>query len=333
MTSIDAQRVAEVLAGRIEGRVEIGHPLAMLTTYRLGGPAAVYVEPATAEDVVELARAVGELRGQGIGVPVLSIGRGSNLVVSDRGWDGIALRLGGDGFSWIKSVPENPEALSTGAGTSLPLLANWSARRGLAGVEFLIAIPGSVGGAVRMNAGAHGREFRDCLDSAQILNLRTLELAERRVDQLDYSYRASNLTEDDVVLRAELHLEHQEHEVVRARMESYREHRAATQPGALQNAGSVFKNPPGDYAGRLVEAAGLKGFSVGGAAVSQLHANFFVASGGARAQDVYNLVHEVRRRVMERFGVKLVPEIRFAGAFDAHPDNGRSDIEHRRAAG
>ena len=333
MSSIDAPRIADFLAGRVACRVEAGHPLAMLTTYRLGGPAAVYVEPTSPQDVIALGRALEDLRGEGIRVPVLSIGRGSNLVVSDAGWDGLALRLGGEGFSWIEALPDNADGLLAGAGTALPLIANWAARRGLAGVEFLIAIPGSVGGAVRMNAGAHGREIADCLHTAQIVNLQTLGLTDRRVGGLGYAYRTSNLTEDDVVLRAELHLAREDPEAVRARMESYREHRAATQPGALQNAGSVFKNPPGDYAGRLVEAAGLKGFRVGGAAVSQLHANFFVASGGARAQDVYDLVHEVRRRVHEAFGVELVPEIRFAGTFDARPDNGRSDIDHRRAAG
>lgn len=333
MSTFDAPRVAALLADRLAGRVDVGHPLAMLTTYRLGGPAAVYVEPTGPEDVITLGHAIEDLRGEGIRIPVLSIGRGSNLVVSDEGWSGVALRLGGEGFSWVEALPNNTNGLTAGAGTPLPLLANWAARRGLAGVEFLIAIPGSVGGAVRMNAGAHGREIVDCLRTAQILNIQTLELVERRVEALGYAYRTSNLTEDDVVMRAELHLEHEDPEVVKARMEGYRQHRAATQPGALQNAGSVFKNPPGDYAGRLVEAAGLKGFRVGGAAVSELHANFFVASAGARAQDVFNLVHEVRRRVMETFGVELVPEIRFVGAFDARPDDGRSDIDHRRAAG
>jgi UDP-N-acetylmuramate dehydrogenase len=333
VSSMDAPRVADFLAGRVKGRVETARPLAMLTTYRLGGPASVYAEPTDAEDIVALGRALNELRAEEVRIPVLSIGRGSNLVVSDDGWNGLVLRLGGEGFSWIESAPENGGALAAGAGTPLPLVANWAARRGFAGAEFLIAIPGSVGGAVRMNAGAHGREMADCLRTVQIFNLETLEVAERGAGELGYSYRTSNLTEDDVVLQAALNLEKQDLEVVRARMESYRQHRAATQPGALQNAGSVFKNPPGDHAGRLVEAAGLKGFKVGGARVSELHANFFVASAGARAQDVFDLVYEVRRRVLDAFGVELVPEIRFAGAFEARPDNGRSDLDDRRAAG
>src|SRR5918996_178419 len=117
MTTVDGLRVAQFLAGRVNGRVEVGHPLAMLTTYRLGGPAAVYVEPTDSADVLEFARALMDLRENGLGVPVLSIGRGSNLVVSDHGWDGVALRLGSDGFSWISAIPDNSEALSAGGGT------------------------------------------------------------------------------------------------------------------------------------------------------------------------------------------------------------------------
>ena len=330
MTSFDTARIGEFIAGRVAGRVEIEHSLAMLTTYRLGGPAAVFMEPSGPDDVIALGGALDELRSQGVHLPVLSIGRGSNLVVSDEGWDGLALRLGGEGFSWIE--PGTGAGLVAGAGTPLPLVANWAARRGLEGAEFLIAIPGSVGGAVRMNAGAHGREIGDCLTSAQVLNLPTLDVAERAIEELGYAYRTSNLTDDDVVLKAHLRLERTETSAVKERMEKYRQHRAATQPGALQNAGSVFQNPPGDFAGRLVEAAGLKGFRIGGAAVSELHANFFVASTGARAQDVYDLVHEVRRRVLDRFGVELTPEIRFAGPFDDRPNGtARDHLDNRRA--
>jgi len=333
VTADDAGRVAEVLADRLSGPVGVDRPLAMLTTYRVGGPAAVYVEPSGLDDVVSLGHALRQLRAEGLHVPVLSIGRGSNLVVSDSGWPGLVLRLAGDGFSRIESTEDGSAGLSAGAGTPLPLLANWAARRGLGGVEFMIAIPGSVGGAVRMNAGAHGREMVDCLTSALIFNLDSAELLERDVVSLGYAYRTSNLTEEDIVLKATLHLRHDDPDAVRARMEAYRRHRAETQPGALQNAGSVFKNPPGDHAGRLVDAAGLKGFRIGGAAVSDLHANFFVASAGARAQDVYDLVHEVRRRVEDAFGIELTPEIKFAGRFEVRPDNGISSIEHRRAAG
>jgi UDP-N-acetylmuramate dehydrogenase len=197
------------------------------------------------------------------------------------------------------------------------LLANWAARRGLKGMEFCVAIPGSVGGAVRMNAGAHGSDVSQRLVCARVFDVENATAQDRSASALELSYRKSNLTDGLVVLDALFELAPGERGEIRERMEAYRRHRAETQPGAAQNAGSVFKNPPGDSAGRLVDAAGLKGFGVGGVSVSTLHANFFVASPGARAQDVFDLVCAVRLRVADRFGVALEPEIRFAGAFRA----------------
>jgi UDP-N-acetylmuramate dehydrogenase len=182
-------------------------------------------------------------------------------------------------------------------------------------LEFAVSIPGSVGGAVRMNAGAHGGEISDSLASVTLFDLDDLEVRRPPVSALEFGYRRSNLTEKDLVLDATFDLDPGELSAIRAKMDGYRKHRSATQPGAVQNAGSVFKNPPGDSAGRLVEAAGLKGFRVGGASVSELHANFAMAGEEASAQDVYDLVQEVRRRVREASGVELEPEIRFVGSF------------------
>jgi len=252
---------------------------------------------------------------EGRELPVLVLGRGSNLVISDAGWPGMVLRLG-PAFSSISAPEDGAPGLVAGAATPMPQLANWSARRGLTGLEFAIAIPGSVGGAVRMNAGAHGRETAESLESALIFDLDTMSLDERKPSDLDYSYRHSNITANQVVLEASFQLSSEDPDVVRDRMEGYRKHRAETQPGAVQNAGSVFKNPPGDHAGRLVEAAGLKGFRVGGASVSELHANFFIADEGARGQDVYDLVNAVRAKVRDEFDIELTPEIRFVGHFD-----------------
>jgi UDP-N-acetylmuramate dehydrogenase len=307
-------RVEAELRRRTSGRVESDFALERFTTYRLGGPARIYFEPDSVEDVERFGEVVRAM-GNPDELPVLVLGRGSNLVISDRGWPGLVVRLGSS-FSWIRSPADDSPGLVAGAATPMPQLANWSARRGLAGLEFAIAIPGSVGGAVRMNAGAHGRETSESLESARIFDLEPMTLQERKPADLDYSYRHSNLNEGQLVLEAAFQLAVEDPEVVRDRMEGYRKHRAATQPGALQNAGSVFKNPPGDHAGRLVEAAGLKGFSVGGASVSELHANFFIAGDGSRAQDVYDLVHAVQRRVKERFDVELTPEIRFVGHFE-----------------
>ncbi|HEV2757062.1 MAG TPA: UDP-N-acetylmuramate dehydrogenase [Actinomycetota bacterium] len=306
---MDLDAVARAMEEALPGRVARDAPLAPLTTYRLGGPAAVLVEPSSADDVAAFA---GVLRGAG-DVPVLVLGRGSNTVVSDGGWPGIALHVG-SGLSWIEDGA-SPGGVRAGAGTTLPQLANWTARRCLAGLEYLVSIPGSVGGGVRMNAGAHGGEIADTLTSATVLDLGSLEMSTFAVEELEMSYRRSALGPRQIVIDALFSLEPAPRAAIRERMESYRRHRAATQPGAASNAGSVFKNPPGDHAGRLVEAAGLKGFSVGGARVSEMHANFFVAGDGARAQDVFDLVHTVRAKVKAAFGVELEPEVRFAGSF------------------
>jgi UDP-N-acetylmuramate dehydrogenase len=319
----ELEALGRLLDAEMTGTVRSDWPLARLTTYRLGGPAALYAEPAGPTDLEALCRVMSTLGAGADAVPVLALGRGSNLVVSDDGWPGLVIRLAPARFSWIEPLEERRETwpgdaqgLVAGGATSLPLLANWAARRALSGMEFFVAIPGSVGGAVRMNAGAHGRETADCLMGARLLDLDRLTVDSRANDVLGFAYRTSNLTERHLVFEAAFHLDPAAESEVRTRMESYRRHRAATQPGAVQNAGSVFKNPPGDHAGRLVDAAGLKGFRVGGVAVSDLHANFFVADPGARSQDVFDLVQEVRRRVRDRFGVELVPEIRFAGAFE-----------------
>lgn len=308
--ALSLQELAERLQEGMRGTAETDRPLGRYTTYRLGGPAELYVEPADVEDLSLIADAVSQMDGQ---VPILPLGRGSNLVISDHGLPGIVIRLG-SGFSWIRQGEDTGEAIA-GSATSLPQLANWAARRSLGGFEWAISIPGSVGGGVRMNAGAHGGEVSDVLTLVRIFDLRTCEFSDVPADDLALTYRRSRLSEDELVLEARFKFSPGDTTTIRERMEGYRAHRTATQPGALQNAGSVFKNPEGDSAGRLVEAAGLKGFAVRGARVSELHANFFIAGDGATAQDVFDLVHEVKRRVAESSGVDLEPEIRFVGRF------------------
>ena len=308
---MNPSRLARGLSDRVRGTVAVDYPLAGLTTYRVGGPAAVYFEPLDADDVDALLEVVAE-EGP---LDILVLGRGSNVVVSDRGFPGLVVHLGMS-FSWIRAVGDEPVMqLRAGAATPLPLVANWAARRGLAGLEFAIAIPGSVGGGVRMNAGAHGGEIADTIVEATVVDLRAGSSERLTAERLAMSYRHSGLDDDDLVLDASFRLVPDDEAAVRARMEGFRKHRAETQPAAVQNAGSTFKNPPGDSAGRLVEAAGLKGFRVRGASVSTLHANFFIADEGAPAQDVYDLVQEIRQRVRDRFGVELEPEVRFVGSF------------------
>jgi UDP-N-acetylmuramate dehydrogenase len=274
-------------------------PLGPLTTYRVGGPAAYFLE-ARNEDDLRAAR--------GLGLPVLVIGKGSNLLVADAGLPGLAVVLG-EGFA---DVAVDGTEVRAGGAVALPVLARRTAAAGLTGLEWAVGVPGSVGGAVRMNAGGHGSDMSRCVSRVRVVDLASEWEGDLTVEQLGYGYRRSALTAAQVVVEAHLSLrwgdpkrsEEQIAEIVRWR----REH----QPGG-QNAGSVFTNPPGDSAGRLVEAAGLKGLRVGSAHVSPKHANFVQADEGGSADDVLALVREVQRRVEERTGVRLEPELRLAG--------------------
>ena len=313
---MNLRQMGERLAAVSTGTVSFDRRLAPFTTYRLGGPAAILFEPASDTDLLNVTRAAREAALSPAELPLLVVGRGSNIVISDRGFEGLVIKMG-SAMSWIDGS-EDPGSgrVAAGAATSMPLLANWAARRSLAGLEFTVGIPGSVGGGVRMNAGAHGGSLSDTLTGAQVYTLGADEIVDRKAGALGLEYRHSALDAADVVVSASFELRADDTTAIRDRMERYRKHRADTQPGALQNAGSTFKNPPGDSAGRLVEAAGLKGHRVGGAQVSELHANFFIAAEGASAQDVFDLVHFVKRRVAERFGVELEPEVGFVGPFD-----------------
>ncbi len=310
--------IHDLLASSARGRVARDVRLAPMTTYKLGGPASVLFEPDDVDDLSLLAEVLGKVDAAG-DVPVFALGRGSNVVISDHGWKGVVVRMGD---AWNRIDEKGDASCVAGPATSLPVMANWAARRGLSGIEFGVAIPGSVGGAVRMNAGAHGGQMSDHLAYVRVFDVRASAVVEVTPAGLGLSYRHSNMTDHQIVLEAELLLQPDDAEAIRARMEDYRHHRAATQPGAHQNAGSTFKNPPGDSAGRLVEAAGLKGFRVGTAHVSELHANFFIAPEGASAQDVFDLVEEVGARVAEVAGVQLEPEVRFLGEFSTRAVGG-----------
>jgi UDP-N-acetylmuramate dehydrogenase len=314
-----AAEVAAALRAVVAGPVTTGVPLGLSTSFRLGGPAAVAVEAACEQDLVATARIAAEA-----GLPVLALGRGSNVLVSDGGFPGVVLRLG-KGFDWIRSggvrgAPAGP-GLEAGGATPLGRLANFAARRGLTGLEFAVAIPASVGGAVRMNAGAHGSSFDEVLDWVRLYRLGEAQPEELPAAALAMGYRSTSLGASDIVCAARLRLAEAPPEEIAGRMQRYREHRAATQPAEARNAGSMFRNPdpPGLPAGRLIEEAGLKGFRIGGAEVSARHANFFLARQGARAQDVYRLLAEVQARVLATAGVLLVPEIRLIGEFDGPP--------------
>jgi UDP-N-acetylmuramate dehydrogenase len=313
-----AVRLTAVLGRPVERDV----PFASLTTYGLGGPAAVLVRVRAEEDLAAVAGALPT------GIPFLCVGRGSNLLVADEGFAGVALLLDGPlAELTIVADPADPSRASVvaGGGVRLPVLARQAAAAGWSGVEFFAGIPGSVGGAVRMNAGGHGRETVEVLRRAWVVDLGAGErrVEERPVESLDLTYRHSNLGPAHAVVRAEFDVTARPTEECKAEIDEVVRWRRANQPGG-NNAGSVFTNPPGDSAGRLIDTSGLKGFRVGTAWVSERHANFFQAEpdGRGRAADVVALVLEVQRRVEAATGVRLIPELRrvaFAGQAGARP--------------
>jgi UDP-N-acetylmuramate dehydrogenase len=283
-----------------------GVPLHTLTTYKLGGPAALLVEP---EHIDNLEAIAGAFQDQPL--PVLVVGRGSNLVIADTGFPGIAIHLG-RGFGVIDVA----EQVTAGAAAALPQVARATTKEGRLGLEFMIGIPGSMGGAVRQNAGCFGQEIASVLVEARIFDLALGNLIQADNAFLDFSYRYSSVLPTHIVVDARFTTYAGRPEVGEARIREITRWRRLNQPGGTLNAGSVFKNPLGDTAGRIIDSLGLKGFRVGGAAVSEKHANFFVAMPGTRAVDVYLLVQEVARRVKEATGMVLEPEIQFAGDFE-----------------
>ncbi|MDQ1437578.1 MAG: UDP-N-acetylmuramate dehydrogenase [Acidimicrobiaceae bacterium] len=278
-------------------------PIGPLTTYRVGGPAAYLFH---AEDEADLRLARDALAGSGL--PVLVVGKGSNLLVADRGFPGLVVTLG-DGFGGIDLEGTRVRA---GAAVSLPVLARRTAAAGLTGLEWAVGVPGSVGGAVRMNAGGHGSDMSQVVRRFCFVDLAGGEDGEFDVDRLAYSYRHSTVASTHAVVWAEFALAPGDRHASEAEIGEIVRWRREHQPGG-QNAGSVFTNPPGDSAGRLIDGAGLKGHRVGSAHVSPKHANFFQADEGGSADDVYALIQEVRRLVQERMGVRLEPELRLVG--------------------
>lgn len=300
----DLAAIADALEPALPGRVERDAPLAGFTTYRVGGPAAVLVRARHEADLAALAAIVGEHRP-----PLLVVGRGSNLLVADRGFPGVALLLEGD----FEEITTAPDRITAGGAVALPVLARRAAAAGLTGLEFYVGIPGGVGGAVRMNAGGHGRETRDVLRSVRVADLLGDGLgALRSLEDLALGYRHSALGPFEVVVSATFAVEADTPIACEGRLADVVRWRREHQPGGA-NAGSVFRNPPGDSAGRLVDACGLKGLRVGGAVVSDKHANFIQAEPGATAHDVRALIAEVGRRVEAETGVHLEPELHCVG--------------------
>jgi UDP-N-acetylmuramate dehydrogenase len=284
------------------GKVQVDEPLARHTSYRIGGPADFLVIPAGARYVPGLLARCHEF-----GLAVTVLGNGTNVLVRDGGIAGVVLRLS----ACTAITPLGNDGLVAEAGVSFPRLARDAARRGLRGLAFAVGIPGTVGGAVRMNAGAHGGELAQVLECVDIATLAG-DVITLPADRLGLGYRASSLPAG-IVLSAVFSLSPGDPAALKAEMDEYLDRRGRTQPILTPNAGSVFKNPPGDFAARLIEEAGCKGLSHGDAAVSERHANFIVNHGAARAADVLAVVEDVRAQVRARFGVELEMELKVIG--------------------
>jgi UDP-N-acetylmuramate dehydrogenase len=305
--------VLDDVAARLGPRAQRDVPLGALTTYRVGGPAALLVHLTDDGDVRAVSAAVAAT-----GVDVLVVGKGSNLLVADAGFSGLALVLG-DAFSGVEVQDTLVEA---GAAAALPVVARRTVAAGLTGFEWAVGVPGSVGGAVRMNAGGHGSDMAAVLDRVRVADLRTGEDGWVAAADLHLGYRTSSVAPHQLVLGARLALAPGDVERGTAELAEIVAWRRAHQPGG-PNAGSVFTNPPGDSAGRLIDAAGGKGRRRGTAAVSTKHANFIQADDGGSADDVLALMGEVQALVAAHAGVRLEPETRLIG----FPPDPRPEIE------
>jgi UDP-N-acetylmuramate dehydrogenase len=360
------------LAASCGDRVSRDLALAPLTTFRLGGPASLFLRAESVEDLAALAETLAA-----VPLPLLIVGRGSNLLVADAGWPGVALHLG----QRFRGIRVEGDELQAGAATPLPSVASRSAAAELGGLAFAVAIPGSVGGGVRMNAGAHGSELADRMLWAEVVQLAgggsgglkseaptpvvgghpqpsgsppvdqgsgglkseaptpvvgnqlepsgsppvnqsRPEPRRLRPEELGFGYRRSALPPAAVVTAARFALEPASEAAVRAEIDEARRWRRDNQPVNQPNCGSVFANPAEMAAGRVVELLGMKGERVGGARVSEVHANFIVAADGARSADVLELIRRVVRRAQEQLGITLRTEVQLVGDFDAGPPGG-----------
>jgi UDP-N-acetylmuramate dehydrogenase len=311
----------DALADALGPRAARDQPLGPLTTYGVGGAAALLVEVDGPSDLLPVRSALA-----GLDVPVCIVGRGSNLLVADAGFDGVVVHLG-HGFNWVRlpdpapadappadAPPADapPFVLRAGGATPLPVLARQAADTGWAGLKWAVGVPGSVGGGVRMNAGGHGSDMAGCLLRYTWFDLGRDAGGTDEVTRLRYGYRSSSLAASEVVVAAEFAVTPGDISHEQAEVSTIVRWRRAHQPGG-SNAGSVFTNPPGDSAGRVIEQAGLKGFRMGTAQVSEKHANFIQADKGGRADDVRALMEHVRGTALARCGVTLTAEVRLLG--------------------
>ena len=276
------------------------------TTFRIGGKADLFVS-ADEKSLPQLLKEAADEK-----IPITIIGNGSNLLVGDGGIRGLVIEIG----KGMDKIEISDNIMTVGAGTLLSKAANTAAEHGLSGMEFAAGIPGSVGGAVVMNAGAYGGEMKDIIMDVDVIT-REGEYRRLTLEELELSYRHSCIIENEyIVVRARLMLQEKDEAQIRLVMEDLKNRRIEKQPLNFPSAGSTFKRPEGYFAGKLIMDAGLRGYSVGGAQVSEKHCGFVVNKGGATASDVVKLMNDVRDKVMEEFGVELEPEVKMIGEFN-----------------
>jgi UDP-N-acetylmuramate dehydrogenase len=293
-------------------RVKVDEPLARYTSMKIGGPADYFVEAQTDAALASLLRLVNQ---QGMNFCLL--GNGSNVLISDRGVRGVVIRLAGE-FKKIQWAEDGEWVhVNVGAAYAVTQLVREAARKGFAGLEFAEGIPGSVGGALFMNAGAYGSEFERVVDQVEGVTAQGAPICLGR-REMTFSYRDSHLPPGTTVTRVRMRLRKAESVEVGSRLQELVSRRKSSQPSGYPNSGSMFRNPPGDFAGRLIEAAGLKGKRIGQSQISERHANFIVNLGGAKAADVLQLTELAQAEVRSRFGVELVLEVKLLGEWTAH---------------
>lgn len=284
---------------------EVNEPMSSHITFRVGGNADCYVKPS----VVQLPQVIALC--QQFEIPCMIIGNGSNLLVGDKGIRGVVIEMG----KHAAKVKVEEDRITAEAGAMLAAVAKQAARAGLSGMEFACGIPGTIGGAVVMNAGAYGGEMKDIIRSVTVLT-KAGEQKKLSLEELELSYRHSCIPENEyIVLQAELKLFPEEKEKIEARMEELKNQRVTKQPLEYPSAGSTFKRPEGYFAGKLIQDAGLRGFQVGGAQVSEKHCGFVINKEHATASDIDNLIKEVQDRVEQKFGVRLETEVKYIGEF------------------
>ena len=301
----------EEIIKRLEQTVESDQflreePMKKHITFRVGGPAACFLTPSTKEQIREILHICQEEK-----TPYFILGNGSNLLVSDQGFDGVVLQV----YKNMNQVTVEGEHLRVQAGALLSATARKALEAGLTGMEFAAGIPGTMGGAAVMNAGAYGGEMKDILESVTVLTPEG-EQKELNNEELQLGYRTSVVKEKGyIVLEAVLGLKKGDPEAIKSRMDELKEQRVTKQPLEYPSAGSTFKRPEGYFAGKLIQDAGLRGYQVGGAQVSEKHCGFVINKENATAKDVVDLIHDVQRIVYEKFQVQLETEVKFLGEF------------------